>query len=338
MTEQPPSPPSRSSRSGSAPPSPLRSPRPILITRPGRQSPPRAGPSQPQQQPPEPPVRETGLIAWIESIREDMRKENEKFREKLARENEVWKAGVQRELREEVRRLVVEKFLADNKPSSSSDTSSLHAPEDRPSSRSIPPFPPSEDSPRALSAITPLPGEPIHETHRDESLSPPASVMPPPVITRSQQRQSSEPPSAGPSVAQRPPRHQATGSTRFILPRRPRIGSYYAAIVDTDGDDPDGALLAHMIEIATFRPGFLYSHTGTPDPHRDCCATLYFVTIGNVHDWMHDVNHAYRLDTEEIERLEQNSGELKRKRRFDAYIRICKVEAEDPWEIFERKR
>jgi len=108
--------------------------------------------------------------------------------------------------------------------------------------------------------------------------------------------------------------------------------------VDTDGDDPDGALLAHMIEIATFRPGFLFSHTGTPDPHRDCCATLYFATIGNVHDWMHDVNGAYRLDNEEIERLEQNSGDLKRKRRFDMYVRICKVEAEDPWEIFERRR
>jgi hypothetical protein len=93
-----------------------------------------------------------------------------------------------------------------------------------------------------------------------------------------------------------------------------------------------------MIEIATYRPGFLFSHTGTPEPHRDCCATLYFATIGNVHDWMHDVNYAYRLDNDEIDRLERNSGELKRKRRFDAFVRICKVEAEDPWEIFERRR
>lgn len=272
-----------------------------------------------------------------------MRKENEQFREKMARENEVWKAGVQRELREEVRRLVVEKFLADNKPSSSSETSSLNIPEDtRLPSQSIPslfPLPPSESSPRSGPVITPpAMVQPIHETQRDESLSPTPSSLPPPSITPTQRRQSSEPPSTGPSVLRRPPRHYTAGPSQFVLPRRPRIGSYYAAIVDTDGDDPDGALLAHMIEIATFRPGFLYSHTGTPEPHRDCCATLYFATTGNVHDWMHDVNHAYRLDTEEIERLEQNSGELKRKRRFDAYIRICKVEAEDPWEIFERKR
>ena len=129
------------------------------------------------------------------------------------------------------------------------------------------------------------------------------------------------------------------GPAPFILPRRPRLGSYYAAIVDTDGDDPEGTLLAHMIEIATHRPGFLFSHTGTPEPHRDCCATLFFATITNVHDWMHDVNYAYRLDSEEIERLQQNSGELKRKRRrIDAFVRICKVEAEDPWEIYGRRR
>jgi hypothetical protein len=287
-------------------------------------------------------VRETGLIAWIESIREDMRKENEKFRERLTRENEIWKVGVQRELREELRQLAVEKFLADNKPSSSSDTSSLNIPEEIPTSASLQtlfPLPPSEASPRAGPSIQPPPGRPIHETHREESLSPSPSLMPPPTIPPGQRRQSSEPPSAGPSVPRRTPRALPTETPRpFVLPRRPRIGSYYAAIIDTDGDDPDGALLAHMVEIATFRPGFLFSHTGTPAPHRDCCATLYFATIGNVHDWMHDVNRAYRLDNEDLERLEQNSGELKRKRRFDAYIRISKVEAEDPWEFFERKR
>src|SRR5271169_4203825 len=111
MTERPPLSPTRPPLSASAPPSPLRSTRPVLLPRVPRESSPRPGPSQQN----EPQVRETGLIAWIESIREDMRRENEAFRENMARENEVWKAGVQRELREEIRRLVVEKFIADHK-------------------------------------------------------------------------------------------------------------------------------------------------------------------------------------------------------------------------------
>jgi hypothetical protein len=327
MTERPPLSPTRPPLSASAPSSPLRSTRPVLLPRVPRESSPR--PSASHQN--EPQVRETGLIAWIESIREDMRRENEAFRENMLRENEAWKAGVQRELREEIRRLVVEKFIADHKPSSSSDTSSLHLSEE-PTTSQQPPYTTPSGEPSPISPLTPV----IRSTPRTEES--PSSVafssMPPPIVP-SVSRQTQQ---AGPSNSRRTQKLPTAGPSPFILPRKPRICSYYAAIVDTDGDDPDGALLAHMIEVATFRPGFLYSHTGTPEPHRDCCATLYFATMGNVHDWMHDVNNAYRLDNEEIERLEQNSGELKRKRRFDMYVRICKVEAEDPWEIFERRR
>jgi hypothetical protein len=256
-----------------------------------------------------------------------MRRENEVFRENMIRENEIWKAGVQRELREDVRRLVVEKFIADNKPSSSSLSSSNGHVSDEPA-ETVPTVPPREQAVASL-YIPPLPQlQPTGESsHAGPSTAPPQ--IPP----------TTETPLASPVSPTRPPtKYFPSAPAPFVLPRKPRIGSYYAAIVDTDGDDPDGALLAHMIEIATYRPGFLFSHTGTPEPHRDCCATLYFATLGNVHDWMHDVNHAYRLDNEEIDRLERNSGELKRKRRFDAFVRICKVEAEDPWEIFERRR
>jgi len=310
MTEPPPSPPNRSPRTTSPQLSPLRSPPRITLPRVPRETPsPLESPLSPQQ--PQPQVRETGLIAWVEGIREEMRRENEAFRERLIQENEVWKAAVQREFREELRRLVVEKYLADHKPSSSSEASSVHLPED-----------PSPSEPRQ--SLSPL----------EELIETGPSLMPPPQILS--QRQLGKLPQIGPTA--RRSEKQGGVPAPFVLPRKPRIGSYYAAIVDTDGDDPDGALLAHMIEIATFRPGFLYSHTGTPEPHRDCCATLYFATLRNVHDWMHDVNYAYRLDSDEIERLQKNSGELKRKRRFDAYVRICKVEAEDPWEIFERRR
>lgn len=255
-----------------------------------------------------------------------MRRENQVYRENLARENEIWKANVQRELREEVRRLIVEKFLADHKPSSSSLSSSLSITEEgtsslqgqSPTSAAPPAEPPVIAGPSTAPPVTP-----------STQTSVAGRSMPPPPLP---------PLHLGLSQTQRALRQHAAIGSPFVLPRKPRIGSYYAAIVDTDGDDPDGALLAHMIEIATYRPGFLYSHTGTPEPHRDCCATLYFATMGNVHDWMHDVNYAYRLDNDEMERLQQNSGELKRKRRFDAYVRICKVEAEDPWEIFERRR
>jgi hypothetical protein len=276
-------------------------------------------------------------------MREEMRRENERFRENMVRENEVWKASVERELREDVRRLVVEKFLADNKPSSSSETSSLHILERQitTQARASPsPFIPSAESSPAVSPVSPVSPVVGHTTPPaqigESSIAGP-STMPPPLTPRLLGL-SEEVPRAGPSTTLRTPRQHTTVPKPFILPRKPRIGSYYAAIVDTDGDDPEGSLLAHMIEVATFRPGFLFSHTGEPEPHRDCCAILYFATMGNVHDWMHDVNHAYRLDTQEIERLEQNSGELKRKRRFDAYVRICKVEAEDPWEIFEKRR
>jgi len=248
------------------------------------------------------------------------------FRENLRRENEVWKANIEREMREEVRRLVVEKYLADHKPSSSSELSSLYAVTEEGASSQQGQSPTSAAPPEspvvpALSTSLPDPSAPQPSTS--------AEARPPPALP---------PLNLGPSQAPRVIRQHAAVPGASVLPRKPRIGSYYAAIVDTDGDDPDGALLAHMIEIATLRPGFLYSHTGTPEPHRDCCATLYFATLPNVHDWIHDVNYAYRLDNEEMERLQQNSGELKRKRQFDAYIRICKVEAEDPWEIFERRR
>ena len=328
MTERRPLSPTRPPQSGSSPPpSPLRPTRPILLPRVPRESSPRPGPSQQQQQ--DPQVTSTGLIAWIESIREDMKRENEAFRENMVRENEIWKTSVQRELREEIRRLVVEKYLADHKPSSSSDTSSLDR-YDEPSTSHRPPSATLSGEPSPISPLTPLGHS--GPTGGSSPAGPSLSMPPPPTPPNKQL------PPLGPSTSRRTQKLPSAGPTPFILPRKPRIGSYYAAIVDTDGDDPDGALLAHMIEIATFRPGFLYSHTGTPEPHRDCCATLYFATIGNVHDWMHDVNNAYRLDNEEIERLEQNSGELKRKRRFDMYVRICKVEAEDPWEIFERRR
>jgi hypothetical protein len=256
-----------------------------------------------------------------------MRRENEVFRENLIRENEIWKAGVQRELREEVRKLVVEKFIADNKPSTSSLSSSNGRVSDEPA-ETAPTVPPRETA-AASPYIPPLPQlQPTGESSQAGPSTAPPQIPP-----------ATETPTASPVSPTRPPtKYFPSAPAPFVLPRKPRIGSYYAAIVDTDGDDPDGALLAHMIEIATYRPGFLFSHTGTPEPHRDCCATLYFATIGNVHDWMHDVNYAYRLDNEEIDRLERNSGELKRKRRFDAFVRICKVEAEDPWEIFERRR
>jgi hypothetical protein len=250
------------------------------------------------------------MIAWIESMRAEMRRENELFREQMMRENEVWKAGVKRELREEIRQIVVEKFLADHKPSSS-ETSSLNVPEEQ-----SPLFPP------GLSTVHF--GESLH-VHGGSST---AAGKQPATTAESTQ--------AGPPIPSRRGTKPPPSPTTFVLPRKPRIGSYYAAIIDTDGDDKDGILLAHMIEIATHRPGFLFSHTGTPWPHRDCCAILYFATMTNVHDWMRDVNEAYRLDKEEIERLERNSGDLKRKRRFDAFVRICKVEAEDPWEIFEK--
>src|SRR5271156_2964888 len=129
MTERPPDSPTRRPQGVSAPSSPLRSTRPILLPRPPIEtsSPPGSPIPVPQQ---DPQIRETGLIGWVESIREEMRRENAIFRENMARENEIWKAGVQRELREEVRRLVVEKYLADHKPSSSSDTSSVYLVED----------------------------------------------------------------------------------------------------------------------------------------------------------------------------------------------------------------
>ena len=331
MTERPPPlSPTRRPQSGSAPPSPLRSPRPIPLPRAAGETPP--SPTTPQQN--DPQVRETGLIAWIESIREDLRRENEVFRENMLRQNEIWKAGVERDLREELRRLVVEKYLADNKPSSSSETSSLNIAEEH---RQTPTTSLQSGEPSPISPL--LPSLNLSASHAGESSTAGPSVMHPPHVPDILKQTGKAPilvPTA--TIARRLQKLPASGPTPFVLPRRPRIGSYYAAIVDTDGDDPDGSLLAHMIEIATYRPGFLYSHTGTPEPHRDCCATLYFATIGNVHDWMHDVNNAYRLDTQEIERLEQNSGELKRKRRFDMYVRICKVEAEDPWEIFERRR
>ena len=262
-------------------------------------------------------------------MREDMRREMERFKENMVRENEIWKAGVQRELREEVRKLVVEKYIADHKSGSSSEASSLHHSEEY---RISPPATSEEPSP--LSPLLPpvqFPSSQQYETPVERS-----SSMPPPLLPS--QKQLGKLPQPGPSVPQRTQKLAIGLPPAFVLPRKPRIGSYYAAIVDTDGDDPAGALLAKMIEIATHRPGFLYSHTGTPEPHRDCCATLYFATLRNVHDWMYDVNYAYRLDNEDIERLQQNSGELKRKRRFDAYVRICKVEAEDPWEIFELRR
>jgi single-stranded DNA-specific DHH superfamily exonuclease len=332
MTERPPSSPPSSPQSGSAPSSPLRSARPTLpfgrVTR--ATSPPPPPPPPPPSTSHQPPVRETGLIAWIEDIRATLRRENEAFRENLLRENEIWKANMQRELREEMRRLAVEKFIADNKPSSSSDTSSVYGHEE--AGPLQPPRPPAiseSDEPSPISPLTPtIPFPP------ESPVAGPSTMPPLPIPSTS--RQPPTPVTA--STPRRIPRLPPAGPAPFVLPRKPRIGSYYAVIVDTDGDDPDGTLLAHMIEIATFRPGFLFSHTGTPEPHRDCCATLYFATIGNVHDWMHDVNSAYRLDNQEIERLEQNSGELKRKRRFDMYVRICKVEAEDPWEIFERRR
>jgi hypothetical protein len=313
----PSSPPSQPPRSSSAPSSPPRSPRsPPPSVRFAFEGLP-AGPSrQPESQ-----VRETGLIAWVESIREEMRREMQAFRENMTRENEAWKKNVQQEMAEELRRLIVEKYLADHKPSSSSESSSLHISDEGTLSQR-------GQSPTSAAPPPVIPGP---------STLAESSVIP--YSTSTSMRPPARPPlSLVPSQTQRALRQHAGAPNPFVLPRRPRIGSYYAAIVDTDGDDPDGALLAHMIEIATFRPGFLYSHTGTPEPHRDCCATLYFATIGNVHDWMYDVNHAYRLDNEEMERLQQNSGELKRKRRFDAYIRVCKVEAEDPWEIFERRR
>jgi hypothetical protein len=326
MTERPPRLPPRTTTSVSPPPSPLRSPRTVLPPRIVREGSPWPG-AAPQT---DPQVRETGLIAWIESIREEMRRENETFRENMMRENEIWKAGVERELREEVRRLVVEKFIADNKPSSS-EASSLNLPDD-PTTSNLPPSTSGEPSP-----ISPLMPPPAPPTPPGLTSSTRTSYMPPPAVPYIAKRIEKSP-QQGTPTARRIQRLPAAAPTPFVLPRKPRIGSYYAVIVDTDGDDPEGALLAHMIEIATFRPGFLYSHTGTPDPHRDCCATLYFATMGNVHDWMHDVNNAYQLDTQEIERLEQNSGDLKRKRRFDMYVRICKVEAEDPWEIFERRK
>jgi hypothetical protein len=330
MTERPPLSPTRRAQPGSAPPSPLRSPRPLLIPRAAGET----SPSPPTSQQTDPQVRETGLIAWIESIREDLRRENEVFRENMLRQNEIWKAGVERELREDLRRLVVEKFIADNKPNSSSETSSLNIPEEQ---RHTPTTSLLSGEPSPVSPLLPSPN--ISTSQAGESSAAGPSVMHPPHVPDILKQTGKAPilvPTA--TIARRLQKLPTASPTPFVLPRRPRIGSYYAVIVDTDGDDPDGALLAHMIEIATYRPGFLYSHTGTPEPHRDCCATLYFATIGNVHDWMHDVNNAYRLDTQEIERLEQNSGELKRKRRFDMYVRICKVEAEDPWEIFERRR
>ena len=329
MTERPPSSPPRSPQSGSAPSSPLRSARPALgarVTRASSPPPPPPSPPPPSQQPPTQPVRETWLIAWIEDIRANLRRENEAFRENLLRENEIWKAKMQRELREEMRQLIVEKFIADNKPSSSSDSSSLHGSEEPGAAR--PQTISESEEPSPISPLTPA----IPFPHEFPLAGP--STIPSPIPSTSRQPFLPVTTSTSRGAQRLPP----TGPAPFVLPRKPRIGSYYAVIVDTDGDDPDGALLAHMIEIATFRPGFLFSHTGTPDPHRDCCATLYFATIGNVHDWMNDVNGAYRLDNEEIERLEQNSGDLKRKRRFDMYVRICKVEAEDPWEIFERRR
>jgi hypothetical protein len=331
MTERPPSSPPSSPQPESAPSSPLRSARPALPARVTRATspPPPPPPPPPPSQPPTQQLRETGLIAWIEDIRATLRRENEVFRENLLRENEIWKANMHRELREEMRRLVVEKFIADNKPSSSSDTSSLHALEDPVAARPPTISGSDEPSPSPISPLTPT----IPFSHEFPTAGP--STMPPPPVPSTSRHIPRQVLASTPRRVQRLP---SAGPTPFVLPRKPRIGSYYAVIVDTDGDDPDGALLAHMIEIATFRPGFLFSHTGTPEPHRDCCATLYFATLGNVHDWMHDVNGAYRLDNQEIERLEQNSGELKRKRRFDMYVRICKVEAEDPWEIFERRR
>ena len=330
MTEPPRTTPSRTSQSGSAPSSPLRSPRPILFHRLPRESPPPPGPSQQ----PDAPVRETGLIAWIDSIRDELRRENDAFRENMLQENEIWKASLQRELREEVRRLVVEKFIADNKPISSSE-SSLSITEEPSTSqpRISPPLPGSTQSGEP-SPVSPLMPSPTIST-AEPPVSAPSSMPPPPPGLR----HTGKTPQGAPSIPIRMQKALIGGPAPFILPRRPRLGSYYAAIVDTDGDDPEGTLLAHMIEIATHRPGFLFSHTGTPEPHRDCCATLFFATITNVHDWMHDVNYAYRLDSEEIERLQQNSGELKRKRRrIDAFVRICKVEAEDPWEIYGRRR
>jgi hypothetical protein len=319
MTEPEPSspPPAPPHHSASAPSSPLRPSRRIPSPRSPSDSPRGSGSSRLG----EGQVRETGLITWIESMREEMRRENEAFRERLRRENEIWRSKVQKELTEEVRKLVVEKYLADHKPSSSSETSSINILEDSPTRppQVSPLFPLGESS----TPTTPAPPVQLRPSISPREMPPPGlGLLPPLNLSSPSHTRASLKPSPG----------------AFILPRKPRIGSYYAAIVDTDGDDPDGALLAHMIEIATYRPGFLYSHTGTPEPHRDCCATLYFATIGNVHDWMHDVNYAYRLDTQELERLQENSGELKRKRRFDAYVRICKVEAEDPWELFERKK
>ena len=220
MTERPPHSPTRAPLSASAPSSPLRSPRQVLLPRLPRETSPRPGPSQQN----DPQVRETGLIAWIESIREDLRRENEAFREKMIRENEVWKAGVLRELREEVRRLVVEKFLADHKPSSSSDTSSLYLSED-PTTSYQPPAPARSGEPSPISPLTPI----VLSVPGAESLSAGTSSMLPPTLP-SLPRQT---PQAGPSTSRRTQKLPTPVHLHSFSPRKPRIGSYYAAIVDT---------------------------------------------------------------------------------------------------------
>jgi hypothetical protein len=336
----PPSPPRPSSGSGSPPPSPLRSTRHIHIQTPGpsRQSP--APPGLSRQQSPQ--VNETGLITWIQNMREEISRENERFRANMLRENEIWKSRVERQFTEEVRKLVVEKALADNRPSSSSETSSLSILREQVTAASAtsPIFViPSVESSPAVSPISPI-SQIAGQTTPPAQTSEPAvagpSSMPPPLpVRRSEQLEES--PIAGSSTARPPARQRQILPAPFIPPRKPRLGSYYAAIVDTDGEDHDGSLLRSMIKIAINRPGCLQVHTGSPTDHSACCVIIYFTTIRNVSEWMQDVNAAHALDTQERERLESNSGELKRKRRMDVYIRICKVEAEDPWEIFQRR-
>src|SRR5579862_3812719 len=216
MTDERPSPPPfPPSRTSPPPSSPPRGSRPPPSVRFSTDSPPAASSRQPEMQ-----VRETGLIAWVESIREDMRREMQVFRENVTRDNEIWKANVQRELKEEIRRLVVEKYLADHKPSSASDTSSLSITEEGT---------PSQQGQSPLSAVpsaesTGIPGPSTIPPEPRPTQPPTGSMRPPP-----------PPPLhlSSPQIQQNLRQHAATPSP-FLLPRKPRIGSYYAVIVDTD--------------------------------------------------------------------------------------------------------